>query len=192
MLDSQGRRAAGPIAVGIILSLALGSPMLARQAEENQESSLTPEEELEHLREESRRRDERFRLYTGCRPVYLGVQVTQDPSSRAGVAQVTIERAVRSRLRGAGMYQESLLDEQGRLSPILSVRVWLRGPAVHLRVLLMKQLIDYGADANMHATTWRIERLGAHGRNRGAVSQAIAEMVDEFLDEYLRVNEADY
>ena len=118
--------------------------------------------------------------------MYLEVQVTQDPSSRAGVAQVTIERAVRSRLRGAGMYQESLLDEQGRLSPILLVRVWLRGPAVHFKVLLMKQLIDYGADANMHATTWRIERLGAHRRNRGAVSQAIAEMVDEFLDEYLR------
>ena len=87
------------------------------------------------------------------------------------------------------------------LSPRLWVEVHVVSRAFNVRVEFWKKVIDPMMEqafptndrdmvrASFNATTWVTGSTGTHGGDGTYVLSAIRQHMDEFLDEYLRVNE---
>ena len=51
-------------------------------------------------------------------------------------------------------------------------------------------MCDSASDLCMTYNTWQSRMYGAHNEDAGYVRSIVAELMDQFLDEYFRVNEA--
>ena len=127
---------------------------------------------------------DRFGLWYGCEPVGLVVEGLPEGAKAIGLSKSRIETTVRSRLRGARLY-----SDEG-LRPYLYVNVNVVGAAFGYRMELNKWVKDRASGEVFWAATWRRGGVGTHGKKASFVLSAIGEMTDEFIDEYLRVNEA--
>ena len=58
-----------------------------------------------------------------------------------------------------------------------------------MRVSYLKVLYDSVSDLSWAAKTWTGSTFGTHGGNAGHILQVLSEHLDEFILEYLRVNE---
>ncbi len=125
---------------------------------------------------------DRFELWNECGPVGLLVEDLPDYAAEIGLTVERIETTVRSRLRAAKIYDESL-DV-----PYLYVNVNVLNPAYGLGVEFNKLVTDYLTDKLGSAVTWKIGSIGTHSQDAGYILQWVAELTDIFVDEYLRVN----
>ena len=126
---------------------------------------------------------DRFELWNDCKPIGLLVEGLNDDAEKIGLTKKAIETAVRSRLRGARIY-----DDKVSL-PQLYVSVHVVGSAYSISLNFDKLVSDPISGESGRATTWRTGAAGTHGRiGGGFILNGIRGYVDEFIDEYLRVN----
>ena len=129
---------------------------------------------------------DRFELYTACARIDLLISVYEESDNDlAGLTEESVRRAVTSRLRSA-----RLLTSDSPSTPYLRVAVSGIGNAFSIRIRLNKPVFDSASGLSFSTPTWLTGTTGTHGRNGQFVRGAVAELMDEFIDEYLRVNEA--
>lgn len=123
---------------------------------------------------------EMFQLLTWC--AAMNLEVTLDD----GLFNLTIgqvEQAARSRLRAARLYRETS-------SYLLQVRVGVSGEAFGIDLYFYKPLRDSVSALSGLAITWFRTGVGTHANRADFVISSISQTMDDFLDRYLRVNEA--
>ena len=123
-----------------------------------------------------------FQLWNACRPTHLVVQGLNNDAAEMGLTKERIETLARSRLRAARIYRNSLFETY------LYVRITVISRAFATEIKFKKYLFDPISEENYHAPTWTAESVGTHGQNASFILQGLSELVDEFIDEYLRVN----
>ena len=143
-------------------------------------------------------RADMFQLGQPCgEKIGLLVEDLTEDAKDIGLTEKSIETTVRSRLRSAKIYDDiqSSLDK-----PFLFVNASVFSLAFHVRIELNQPLTkpaitnpdteqEVSPEITRYAPTWQTASLGTHGSNAGYILQAIATSTDEFIDEYLRVNE---
>ncbi len=89
----------------------------------------------------------------------------------------------RSRLRAARAIQRHPQQEY------LYILVTVSGPAFSLDTEYQKLLEDPGSGIRGHAAAWERGSVGTYGSS-GAnyIMSSLSRVIDEFIDEYLRVN----
>lgn len=133
---------------------------------------------------EFERRFDRFQLYTACATVSSRVSLQLSSSSDiTGLSEESIETAVNSRLRSARIYTSTLSGNA------LLVSIQVVGAAFSVDVALLKSVYDSHSGESFFTATWRADATGTHGRDAQYIRGAVAEYMDRFVDEYLRVNE---
>lgn len=148
---------------------------------------------------------ERFRLYNGCLPMNLIVEDLSDDAKEIGLNWGAIQNALESRLRGAHLYStlENLPETWKRASLLfpdkefaalntaqLYVRVSVVGLANNITLAYKKWVADELSGVGAYATTWETGSFGI-AAEAGFIMNYLAEHVDQFLVEFLRVNEVD-
>ena len=128
---------------------------------------------------------ERFQLYSGCSPMFLSAVVEEKDAAATtiGLTQQAIEAAVESRLRSARLYD-------AKASQMLSVNVIVVGSAFSVSMDYYKVLLDPLSQEKGPAPTWSSNWVGTHGQRGGYILSWVSQNMDQFLVEYLRVNEA--
>ena len=130
-------------------------------------------------------RYDRFRLYTACLPLRVVAEVEDLEDELEGLTEESIERAVRSRLRSARVYSGA------EFGPYLRANVQVVGRAFRPSLTLYKYLEDPLTGEIHLSASWSVSGTGTHGQDAQYVRGIVSEQMDEFIDEYLRVNEAD-
>ena len=124
---------------------------------------------------------QRFELFNNCRPMWLMVWY---PLRGPADFLSTIERlkfAAESRLRGARLYESTMSV------PVLYVRVGAVGRAYHVALEYHKQVVDVATDEAYSARTWHVGGTGIGDVD--SIVSTLTGFLDQFLTEYLRVNE---
>ena len=134
---------------------------------------------------------DRFKLWNGCKPVKLLVEGLSNDAAEIGLREEDIETAVRSRLRGARIYDENSV-------PYLYVNINVVGPAFSVDVEFKRRvevLLPYwekpeGMGSLVgYAAVWGLGSTGTYGATgSGFILSSLARHTDKFIDEYLRVN----
>jgi len=142
--------------------------------------------------DDARERRERFQLFTNCARVVpeVDIQLDEDPDIE-GLTEERLRRAINSRLRAARLYESP--DAALRRTTdwtVLETYVQIVGRAFHVNIQHRKVLRDPPTSHLGIATTWERNTLGMHGGDGEYVVGVVARHLDEFLDDYLRVNES--
>ena len=132
---------------------------------------------------------DRFRLWNACEPTRPLVETLNDDAAEIGLTKERIETAIHSRLRGAKIFTDNKLNYT-----LLYVRVSVVGDAFGYDIDFRKRMTDTGPSETASgfdgfATTWNRSGLGTHGQDAGYILQHLSKQIDEFIDEFLRVNE---
>ena len=129
---------------------------------------------------------DRFRLFNNCEPMGLVVAVPDDDEDvkKFGLAEERVQFAVESRLRGARLFSSDLG------SSALEVDVSVAGGAFKISMFYNKLLLDSVSGENNFAATWIRWVFGTHGQKPNYIISSLPELIDEFIAEYLRVNES--
>lgn len=124
---------------------------------------------------------ERFQLFHRCASMGLLVMM-DDGKGKGALAADSVEVAARSRLRAARIF-----DEEG--DPVLLVYVTKtrRSGAFAVSLHFSKFMTDLSTGDTRRATTWMHSAVGIDQDN-SLLRGLLAEMLDEFVDAYLRVN----
>ena len=125
---------------------------------------------------------DRFKLWNDCLPMGLLIESLPKGASDIGLTKETLTTTVRSRLRAARLYNASGLE-------YLYLNVNVFGKAFNVDLGFRKVVKDVMSGELNHGTTWSTGSTGTHGRNPGFIRSTVSEHTDEFIDEYLRVNE---
>ena len=133
-----------------------------------------------------------FKLWNECAPIELLVEGLSDDAADIDLTRERIQTLVESRLRVARLYDGAALL---LFTPYLYVRVNvvvsedLSFGAFNIAVFFHKILRDVVSDWNWFAVTWFTGAVGAHTGDADFILQAVSGQVDQFILEYLRVNE---
>ena len=145
----------------------------------------------------------RFQLWNGCMPVDVLVVRLSEDKGKIGLREEHIETMVRSRLRGARIYDGiPRRDDPGWLAwsvrrmsygePYLYVDIRVGSLTFYVEVGFRRYVwltVPEGMDPlDGPATTWRTDSAGTHGGDESYILSWLSRHVDEFIDEYLRVN----
>jgi len=131
---------------------------------------------------------DRFRLFTQCSPIFTS-SLIDDTDDELDLSTDSVERAVNSRIRSARLYAfDSISSGEGGGSGLLRVAVHVVGRAFSVDAEFRKSLFDSVSGYNFVATTWSIRNTGTHGGDASYVLDIVRRHLDEFIDEYLRVN----
>lgn len=144
-----------------------------------QQAKMTPAEKVEQ-----------FNLFTNCRPLAVTVGKASQAWGKLGLTRADIQNAAESRLRAARIYG----DEGDYSNPLLRIIAGIVGGAFSVELFLDKPLFD-GKYSSLFgdATTYMDGHLGTHGGGFGGGSYILSTlslMLDRFIANYLRVNEA--
>ena len=125
-----------------------------------------------------------FQLFNRCEPIDAVIQVQEN---QIGLTEDRVRTTVESRLRAARLYE----SESG---PYLYVVVNIMSEEEYavpfsFSLYFYKWLFDELTDNTRLAGNWDIGRFGA-ADDAGFVLQSISELMDRFINDYLRVNEA--
>lgn len=145
-------------------------------------------------------------LFHWCRTVGLVVQDLSDDAAEIGLTVERLQTLAESRLRAARMYDDLPVVHY------VYVRVSVVGAAYSIDVQFKRPMwppewvraaVLNSGDAlstlglrtgigmrTLIATTWEQGSTGTHGQNAGFILQNVSESLDEFILEYLRVNES--
>ena len=139
---------------------------------------------------------EAFTLWNECQPIAFSVHLQgKNEGSKIGLTKEAIETAVRSRLRGARIFrnnpdlrsQSLTLERNG----FLQVQVGLGGTYVTWSIRFEKLMMDGATDLfGWTPTGWRRGAFGEHAGDGYYILSSIAPAIDEFIDDYLRVNKS--
>ena len=133
---------------------------------------------------EIRAQRERFQLFNLCRPMSVVIDLEGD-AQEIQLTDDQVQAALESRLRAASIYAE---DDSPALE-LLHVVVSIHGPTMALALRFMKPVRDAFGQVGI-ATAWEGMSSGTHGRDARGVINFLTEHLDEFLANYLRVNES--
>ncbi len=136
--------------------------------------------------EETKNRIARFELFADCRPMYLLVERLPADASKIGLTEEAIRAAAESRLRSARLYRSI------RSAPYhsLYINVNVVGRGFSIRLEFKKDVYDPLSGDTGVATTWNMGGAGTHGGSEANyILSSISRHMDEFLVEFLRVNE---
>ncbi len=126
---------------------------------------------------------DRFRLFSNCTPMRLVVEDLPEDALEIGLTKNAIRATVESRLRSARLYGEKAL------SPYIYINVTVVGRAFSLSLKYDKMVRDIYTNQLFAATTWDSGSAGTHGGNAGYILSWVSQHMDQFLVEFLRVNE---
>ena len=126
---------------------------------------------------------DRFQLWNECRAMTLVVERLPEDATTIGLTKDSIEVAVRSRLRAARLYTEDYAE-----AAWLYAKVSVVGPAFSTALEYWKVVRDLATGLEIQTTTWDTGATGTHGRDSSYILGSVAQSVDSFIDEYLRVN----
>lgn len=126
---------------------------------------------------------DRFRLFNDCRPLFLIVEDLSDDAVDIGLTRERLQFAVESRLRSARLYTSTPF-------PFLAVTVTVLGVTFNVTVKYFKQTVDVASGESSPSPTWWRHSTGTHGRDPEFIVSALSGYMDQFLTEFLRVNEA--
>lgn len=127
---------------------------------------------------------DRFFLWNECERINLLVDELNEDAAAISLSKEAVEIAARSRLRSARLF-----SDDPSFNGFLHIRVVVAGPAFSINVALMKHMHDLASDMTGIARAWGAAAIaGTHGRDSGYILSAVSGKVDEFIDEYLRVN----
>ena len=136
---------------------------------------------------------DRFQLWNNCEGMGLQIYVRHyaKPSGVHPPDEKTVETAVRSRLRSARLY----LGENYSTSLFVSVRTAGYAVALHLRFYkFVNENKQYYPNRRVYPGGWAITYftlwVGQYGSNGADIMNGVARLMDQFIDEYLRVNAA--
>ena len=121
-----------------------------------------------------------FQMFNHCEQMEVSVLLDQND---IGLTRERIATAVQRRLRAARLY-----DESAPYALVVSVGVLDDSPAFRVEFEYYKTLLDEDTGNSFFTTTWSRGGYGTHAGNAGIVLQAISERMDQFINEYLRVN----
>ena len=130
---------------------------------------------------------DRFRLYNECRSMALSVEELHADAAEIGLTKASIQAAVESRLRSARLYDSADDDDA---DPRLYVNVLVLGSAFSINLNYQKYVHDPASGLTSRTTTWHTGGGGTHGGDAAFILSSISSYMDEFLVDYLRVNEA--
>ena len=125
---------------------------------------------------------DRFQLWNDCRGMSLFVADLGEVEADLDLTKDAVETAVRSRLRAARLYD-------AEASYYLYIYVDAVGQAFRIDVEYYKWLNDFASGESRLATTWRTGSTRTHGGRADYILSIVSQNMDEFIDEYLRVNE---
>jgi len=129
-----------------------------------------------------------FTLFTNCQPLAVTVTESSKDGDTIVLTKSDIRAAAESRLRGARIYAPKFS------LPFLNVSIIITKDAFSVWLRLIKQLSD-GTYSQMYgpATTWDDGYIGIHGGGFAGgsfVLSSLSQLLDRFIADYLRVNEA--
>ena len=145
----------------------------------------------------------KFELYNGCLPMVLIVEELPPDAEEIGLSKEAVQNALESRLRAARLYitpentrityarAKLRFPDMGWSAASLYARVFVVRNAFSISLKYRKSLFDKRISVYSEAITWERGTLGISGKNTGLILNSLTELTDEFLAEYLRVNEAD-
>lgn len=127
---------------------------------------------------------ERFQLFNDCGPMELLVEGLGADELAIGLTVERLQFAAESRLRGARLFRSS----HNPLGTLLYVNVNVNGTAFSISLEFNKWVHDEISGEGGVAVTWS---TGGTGRSRDPefVVSGVSRYLDQFLTEYLRVNE---
>ena len=127
--------------------------------------------------EERFREAERFGLFNACEPMHL-IAIVVDQRLRERV-----ETMAESRLRAARLYDTDA--DRSAVSSLLSIEIFgVVGQAEAVLLSYRKPVRDSFSERWFLAETWKL-----YGMYRNS-AEGLSELLDRFVLEYLRVNEA--
>ena len=126
----------------------------------------------------------RFQLFNDCNPMKLVVEDLHDDAGKIGLTKARLQAAAESRLRSARLY------DSDATTAYLYVNVNVSGPAFSTSLQYKKLVLDLASVKNGYAATWNTGSTGTHGGDAGYILSSLSEDLDQFLVEYLRVNES--
>lgn len=124
----------------------------------------------------------RFKLFNHCGPMRVVVEDISSDAKGIGLTKYSLTASIESRLRAARLFDADA-------APWLYVRVSVVGRACGIDLEFNKRLFDLASGEYRYAPTWSISSTCTHGRNAGYVRSIVADYMDQFLLDYLRVNE---
>ena len=142
---------------------------------------LSPDSETAQLSEDEK--FERFQLFDSCRSMRLAVVDSQSGSTDINLSKDSIRDAVESRLRSARLY-----DSAG--SSVLEISVAVSGAAFEIGIRFYKKVLDYSSNIVYRTPTWALRSVGTHGKDSDYIYSNVSRVMDTFLVQYLRINEA--
>ena len=131
-----------------------------------------------------------FELFTNCQPLrvyhsdYVSEDGLTDHAKAFGLTGVGIQSILESRVRSARLYRE-----EGFPYPALQIQIAVVNDSVYMSLQLRKVVYDEVSQVKNAVSTWSTEGMSTGG-NSGDIASTLSGFVDEFLVEYLSVNEA--
>ena len=124
-------------------------------------------------------------LFPGCNPVSLRTffhAAADDASPTVELTTADIETAAESRLRAVTLFDHDAPD-------VLNVRVIANETSFNMTVVFLKAIYDPRSSEPGSSSAWIRSTEGAHFGEAGLILDALAKLVDAFLDEFSRANE---
>ncbi|MCY4127617.1 MAG: hypothetical protein OXG15_00085 [Gammaproteobacteria bacterium] len=103
---------------------------------------------------------------------------------KIGLADKSIQNAVESRMRSARLYSNKPPSKT-----YLYVNINVVGGAFNAKLSFRKPVNDPFTGELGTATTWTRAVTGTHGNSSGFILSSLSELIDEFLVDFLRVND---
>ena len=125
----------------------------------------------------------RFQLLNECKPMGLVVNPLPPGAAAISLTRERIRTLAESRLRAARLFSDDLLPAHLQVN----VKVLRLAFAVDFR--FNKLLYDPVSNEAWPAATWGNGATGTHAGDSDSIMQLLSEWMDQFLVEYLRVNE---
>ena len=128
-----------------------------------------------------------FKLWNDCEPVFLVVENLDDSAEKNGLTKRRIQTMAESRFRAARIYTDNLAGA------LFHVRIQLLDHGEFHILVSFNTVVhrdwsfDHHAKTN-YAQTWWTGSIGRSAGNSGFIMQNLSEHIDEFINEYLRVN----
>ena len=127
-------------------------------------------------------RHDRFQLFANCEPMGFLVEELNEDAAKIGLGEESIQAAGESRLRSARLYNADALQ-------YLYIQVTVTGQAFNTAMQYKKIVHDPLSGEIGSATAWYANSTGTHAGNSGFILSSVSRHLDEFLVEFLRVNE---
>ena len=129
-----------------------------------------------------------FQLWNDCDPIRLLVELLPEGAKKIGMTRERIQTMAESRLRAARIYSPIGIGYLYVNLNYLDTNAGAYNLIASFKPLVYRDWIgDHIAKKNS-ASTWDSTYLGVSAGNSVFIMQTISEQIDEFINEYLRVN----